>query len=69
VRVDRERFLAELGARGMTVAALAEAANVSEGTIYNAMAGRPVKMTSLRLIAGAFERTPIVAGLSDLIET
>lgn len=57
--VDAERLRYELARRGLEAIDLARKARISPATVSAALAGRPVSMTSLTLIARVLESTPV----------
>ena len=68
-RVSRERLDRELAYRGWSASDLARAAGVSEATLSVARQGRPVAPLTLKKIAVALSRTPVVPGLEALLES
>ena len=58
----------ELARRGWNATNLAEASGISEATISAARRGRPVANATLRKIAVALLRAPVVPGVDDLLE-
>jgi transcriptional regulator with XRE-family HTH domain len=57
----------ELARRGWSAADLARAARVSAPTISAALAGRPISAQSLRLIAAALTKAPVIDVIDSLI--
>lgn len=67
VRVNPEVLHYEADIRGLNGRALARTAKVSDATVSTAYAGKPISMTSARLIARALEITPVDEGLRRLL--
>jgi lambda repressor-like predicted transcriptional regulator len=67
ISLDSARLRAALAARGLSAAALTEIAKISPNTATSAMNGRPITTQSARKIAEAIDRTPVVAGLAELL--
>ena len=67
VVVNTKRLRLELVHRGWTAAALAHEAQLSPATISAALGGRPITVTSVRLIAQALARAPAVDGIELLL--
>ena len=66
--LSRSRLDQELVRRGWTANDLALAAGVSAGTLSGARHGRPVAPRTLRKIALALSKAPVVAGIEELLE-
>lgn len=66
VRPDRLRF--ELSRRGWSASDLARESGVSGPTVSAALAGRPIAPQSLRLMASALGRVPVVPTIDALIQ-
>lgn len=67
VVVDTAHLQAEMEARGVTGRDLAKEAGISEGTIYNALHGRPILLRNAKLIAGALQRVEVDPALARLV--
>jgi transcriptional regulator with XRE-family HTH domain len=57
--VDPERLRHELAIRGLDAIDLARKAHLSPATVSAALAGKPIAASSLRLMAGALQATPV----------
>ncbi len=57
--MDPERLRHELTIRGLDAIDLARKARLSPATVSAALAGKPIAASSLRLIAGALQATPV----------
>jgi lambda repressor-like predicted transcriptional regulator len=57
----------ELARRGWNASELARAARLSHATVSAACAARPVSPTSVKLIADALARAPVLANVDSLI--
>ena len=68
-RLNASRLDRELACRGWTANDLATAARVSPATISAARRGRPMNHRTLRKIADALVRAPVIAGVDVLLET
>jgi len=66
--VSRERLDRELAYRGWSASDLARAAGVSAATLSVARQGRPIAPLTLKKIAIALSRAPVVPGLEALLE-
>jgi transcriptional regulator with XRE-family HTH domain len=66
--VSRSRLDRELIRRGWTANDLALAAGVSAATLSGARHGRRVAPRTLRKIALALSKAPVVAGIEELLE-
>jgi transcriptional regulator with XRE-family HTH domain len=69
VYVNVSRLRREIALRGWRPTDLARAARLSPGTITTVMKGAPISPGTLRKIAGALKRYPVVPGLDELLET
>lgn len=67
-RVSRTKLDFELARRGWNANDLARAAGVSAATLSGARHGRRVAPRTLHKIALALSRTPVVAGIEELLE-
>ena len=67
-RMSRVRLDRELACRGWSASDLARASGISPATISKARHGRPVTHTTLRRIADALVRVPVVPGVDGLLE-
>jgi transcriptional regulator with XRE-family HTH domain len=67
-RLNRSRLDHELACRGWTANDLAAASGVSPATISAARRGRPMNHRTLRRIADALVKAPLVAGVEGLLE-
>jgi transcriptional regulator with XRE-family HTH domain len=67
-RLNTSRLDRELARRGWTANDLAAASGVSPATISAARRGRPVNHRTLRRIADALVKAPIVSGVEALLE-
>jgi transcriptional regulator with XRE-family HTH domain len=56
-----------MDARGITGRDLARETGISEGTIYNALGGRPILVRNAKLIAGALLRIDVEPALARLV--
>jgi hypothetical protein len=68
VYVNVPRLRREIALRGWRPTDLARAAGLSAGTVTTVMKGGPVSPRTLRSIAGALRRHPVVPGLDELLE-
>jgi hypothetical protein len=68
-RLNRANLDRELAGRGRTADDLPVASDVSAATISSARHGRPMRHKTLRKIADALVKAPIVAGVDVLLET
>lgn len=69
IRIDTERLRREMACRGLYCSDLARRADLSPATVSAVMHGRPVSPRTLRGIAAALSRVPVVPGSSDLVDT
>ena len=69
VRLNVSRLRREMAYRGLNGAEVAALAGISTATMSAAMQGRSVSPRTLRKIAAALARAPVVPGCSDLLET
>jgi DNA-binding Xre family transcriptional regulator len=67
-RLNASRLDRELACRGWTANDLAAAARISPATISAARRGRPVNHRTLRKIADALIKVPIVSGVEALLD-
>ena len=67
-RLNASRLDRELACRGWTANDLAAAARVSPATISAARRGRPMNHRTLRKIADALLKAPMVIGVDVLLE-
>jgi transcriptional regulator with XRE-family HTH domain len=67
ISLDGGKLRAVMVARGLSAARLAELSKTSPNTMTRAMAGRPISTRSARRIAETLDKTPVVAGLSELL--
>ena len=67
--ISRTRLDRELAYRGWTAGDLARAAGISAATLSGARNGRRVSHRTLRLIALALSRAPVVAGIEALLSS
>ena len=68
VYVNVPRLRREITLRGWRPTDLARAAGLSAGTMTAVMKGGPVSPPTLRKIAAALRRHPILPGLEELLE-
>ncbi len=68
VYVNVPRLRREIALRGWRPTDVGRAAGLSAGTITAVMKGGPVSPGTLRKIAGALRRYPIVPGLDELLQ-
>lgn len=69
IRIDPDRLRREMACRGLYCADLARMAGLSPTTVSAAVQGRPVSPRTLRQIAAALSRVPVVPGSSELLDT
>src|SRR5207302_318507 len=67
VRLNPARLRLEIARRGLTGADLARLAGVSATTVSAATQGRPVSPVTLRKLAVALTRVPVLPGSEDLL--
>ncbi len=67
VYVNVPRLRREIALRGWRPTDLARAAGLSPGTMTAVMKGGSVSLRTLRLIAAALTREPVVTGLVELL--
>jgi transcriptional regulator with XRE-family HTH domain len=67
-RLNRARLDRELAFRGWTATDLAAASGISPATISAARHGRPLNHKTLRRIADALVKAPIVPGIEGLLD-
>jgi len=67
ITLDGDRLRLEMARRGLTAARLAHAARLSEATVCSALAGRPVSVVTLSLIAEALGQLPVIGMVDSLI--
>ena len=67
-RLSSARLDHELACRGWTASDLARASGVSPATISAARRGRPVAHSTLRRLADALVRVPLVPGVEELLD-
>lgn len=68
MRLNRSRLDRELACRGWTANDLAAASGVSAATISAARQGRPMNHRTLRRLADALVRAPVVSGVEALLD-
>ena len=66
-QVNGLRLRYEMNRRGWSASDLARAARLSPGTVSAALAGRPVAVVSLTLMAKALTEAPVIAGIDNLL--
>jgi len=66
-RLDTDRLDRQLAVRGWTAQDLVRVSGVSPATISGARRGRRVTPRTLRRIAEALVRTPVIAGIDELL--
>lgn len=69
IRIGPDRLRREMACRGLYCADLARLADLSPATVSAAMQGRPVSPRTLRRVAVALSRVPVVPGSSELLDT
>lgn len=67
IAFDPARLAYEAGIRGLNGRALARTAKTSDATVSTAFAGKPISVTSAKLIAHALEMTAVDESLRRLI--
>jgi transcriptional regulator with XRE-family HTH domain len=67
ILVNRDRLSHELARRGWTVAELAVRAGVSAPTVTAVMAGRLVRPSTVKRIALAISKAPVVDGIDQIL--
>lgn len=66
-RIDVDRLDRELACRGLSAEDLAVAAGVSPATVSAARHGRRISAPTLRKLALALSRAPVIPGVADLL--
>lgn len=66
-RVNAERLRREMLLRGWNGVDLAYHSGVSPATVSHAMQGLPVSSTTIRKIAIALSKAPVIAGAAELL--
>ena len=66
-RIDASALRRELARRGLTQAEMARLAGVSEATLSHAAGGRAVSIQTVRKLAVAIVRTPVMPGATLLV--
>jgi transcriptional regulator with XRE-family HTH domain len=67
IAIDPQRLRRDLARRALSASELAREARLSGATVSAALAGRPVAASSLRLMADALLRVPVVAAIDALL--
>jgi lambda repressor-like predicted transcriptional regulator len=67
VTVPPERLRYQLAIRGMSARDLARKARLSDATVSTALDGKPIAVTSLRLMATALQATPVNPVIEKLL--
>jgi hypothetical protein len=67
ITLDGGKVLTALRARGLTASALCDLAKVSPNTMTRATTDQPISTRSVRRIAEALAKAPVIAGLSELL--
>jgi transcriptional regulator with XRE-family HTH domain len=65
--LDEQKLRAELARRGLSQRAFAAEAGIPEQTLSRALTGRGVHGSTLRSIAEALDRLPVIVGFDDLV--
>lgn len=67
VHIDAAKLIAQLNARALSAAQLADEANISATTLSGLLHGRPVSPRTVRRLTEALAKHPAIDGLIQLL--
>lgn len=66
--INPDKLATAIQLRGLKLEQLATLAGVSPGTVSKALAGRPIRASTLRALAKALSEAPVVDGAGLLVD-